>query len=112
MASHGLDEGSWEAIEDAWQERLTAAEEAHGDADGVPDLLVRYAQTFARAQAERGDVLPLDRFIRCLAAAKTATDLPHALAKLGVTLAQFLRSNQHWMAKAQEDPELLDRLLG
>jgi hypothetical protein len=111
LAANGLDEDAWDALDETWQERLAAAQEAHGDEDGVPDLVLRHAQAFAEAQQQRGEVMALDRFLRCVALARTATDLPLALRKIGVTLAQFLRANHHWMAKAQDDPELMERLL-
>ena len=108
LAENGLDEERWEAIDDGWQLRLDASLEASGE--DVPALVQRYAEAFARAQRDApGRVLPLELFAHCTRAVQGARDPSRALLKLGVSLTEYLRANQHWSPRFAHEPELAKR---
>ncbi len=107
LAAHDLDEEGWDALEERWLARLAAAEEAFGDADGVPPLVAAYAQAFARAQSQQADeVMPFERYVEMARALKKGRDVPLVLKRYATSLPTFLRSHQHWTARAATDPEL------
>jgi len=108
LAAHGLDEESWEAIDDAWQERL--AEDEDEDQNGVPVLVAAYAEAFAAAQ--RGgakEELPFERYVEVASAMKRGGDLANVLGRFRISLPDFLRAHQHWTAQMLEDEELARR---
>src|SRR5262245_29433517 len=75
LAAHGLDEDSWTAAEDAWQERLSAAIEEQ-DGETVPPLVVALDAAFAEARRRLApeDVLSLERFAEATLQLGTARD--------------------------------------
>lgn len=116
LGAHGLDEDSWEELEERWLTRLQDAEDACADDDeGVPPLVQAFANAFAEAQAEQGPaVMTLEQYAEAARALQGGRDLNGVLERLGVTLPVFLRSHQHWTARAAKEPQLaaaLSRLL-
>lgn len=110
LATHGLDEAGWEAIEEAWQHRFDAADEAHGEAEGIPPLLAAYAEAFARAQATRGGaVMPFERFVEVARAFARGDDAQGLLRRFGTTLEEYLGAQRDWTARMLEDSELAGR---
>lgn len=108
LAAHGLDEERWEALDDAWQARLSEADE--GEDEGVPPLMAAYAEAFARAQRARAkSELPFDRFLEAARAMKRGTDMTTALKRLGMTLSEYLNAQQRWTAAMLEDEDLAAR---
>ena len=109
LAAHGLDEARWEALDDAWQARLAAEDDAA--VEGMPPLLAAYAEAFARAQRARiqGTVLTFDRFVEVVRALRHGGDAAATLQRLGVTFASYLASQQHWMTRMMEDEALAER---
>lgn len=102
LAEHGLDEDSWDRIDEAWQEQLAQDLEVEGD--DVPESIARYSERFAEVQREApGRVLPLELFAECTRAVQTSHDPTRSLKKLGVTLAEFLKANQHWSPRITSD---------
>lgn len=109
LERHGLNEETWEAIDDEWQARLSAAVEAF-DEDGVPELIDRFHQAFARARERLGEeVLPFEKFIEVTRAVQRSADIPRTLEQHGMTFAVFARANQYWTVKLATDPELAAR---
>lgn len=109
LAGRGLDEDGWNAIEDAWQERLSTSELEHGDADGPPPLVARFAELFARAQqahAEGEEVLDLERYAAITRALSSGHDAARVLERHQVSLVLYLRSHRHWAQRFAEDDEL------
>jgi hypothetical protein len=106
LARYGLDEDGWDAIDDRFQADLSRALAApHGDE--VPAIVLRYAEAFAMTQRDApAAVLSLERFAACTRALERARDPHLALSKLGATLTDYLKSNQHWSPKLATDPEL------
>jgi hypothetical protein len=111
LAARGLDEDRWDAIDDAWQARLSEADAAGAEEDdGVPALVVAHAEAFARAQRARvQDVLPFERFVEAARAFTRGEDLAAALKRLELTLDAYLRAQAHWTAEMIADDALAER---
>jgi hypothetical protein len=108
LLARGLDEDAWEALDDAWQARLEAADAA--DDDGVPPLIAAHAEAFARAQRARvGEILPFERFVAAARELRRGGDLASTLRRLELTLDTYLAAQGHWTARLLEDEELSDR---
>jgi hypothetical protein len=108
LAARGLDEDAWEALDDAWQARLEAADAA--DDDGVPPLIAAHAEAFARAQRARvGEILPFERFVAAARELRRGGDLASTLRRLELTLDTYLAAQGHWTARLLEDEELSAR---
>jgi hypothetical protein len=108
LAQHGLDEDGWEALDDAWQARIFAPEE-DGD-DGIPPLIAAYSDAFARAQRARsGREVTFERFVDATLALREGTEMTVVLARLGVTLDEFLAAQMHWTEAMLADDELAAR---
>jgi len=112
LARHGLDEDRWDAIDDAWQARLSDAADQASEDEGVPPLVVAYAEALTRAQRERTAgraVIAFDRFAEAVRLLRRDGNMLQALARTGLTIDQFLQANQHWTACIVNDPELARR---
>lgn len=110
LAARGLTEDAWDAIDEAWQDRLSAAEAEALDSDGVPPLVARHAEAFARAQRSRaGAVLPFERFVSAVRELRRGGDLASALRRLDLTLDVYLAAQAHWTSRMLEDEELSAR---
>jgi len=110
LATNGLDETAWEIIEETWQGRFDAADEAHGEAEGIPPLVVEHAEAFARAQATRGGAgMPFDRFVDVARAFARGDDAQGLLRRFGATLDEYLGAQREWTGRMLEDAELAGR---
>ena len=113
LAAQGLDEAGWEALDDLHQARLSRA--LDDDGDGVPPLVAAYAEAFAAARARStraATLLSIERFGDATREIQRTGDPTAALARLGITLDDFLRANEHWTARMVTDAELLQRFRG
>lgn len=104
LARHGLDERAWDAIDAAWQERLSAA--LDDDGDGVPEIISRYAAAYEAAQRASGPLISLEQFARVTRLLQASGDVRAALARAGVTMAAYVRGSEHWSGRIAGDPEL------
>lgn len=112
LATQGLDEDSWDEIDDAWQARLSEAVDAMGDVDTVPPLVQEHAEAFAKAQAERvsgGAPLTFERFIEVTVEIQRGHDIQHVLKRNGTTLHDYLRAEHHWLKQMMDDAALQTR---
>jgi hypothetical protein len=108
LAARGLTEAQWEALDQAWQARLS--EEGEENAAGVPALLAAYAEAFARAQRARARaVMPFERFVEAAREMQRGADLARVLQRLDMSLPDFMASQQHWTARMLEDGALAAR---
>jgi hypothetical protein len=108
LAEHDLDEESWDRIDEAWQDQLSRDLEAQGD--DVPASITQYSQRFEQVQRDApGRVISLELFGECTHTVQQATDPKKALAKLGVTLSEFLKANQHWSPRITREPAIAER---
>jgi hypothetical protein len=111
LASHGLDEDGWDAIEQVWLERFSQAEDVHGQGDGVPQLLAAYAEAFTAAQTElAGVVLTFERYVEITRAMSRGRDMAQLLDRFGIDLATYLHSHRHWTVKMASDRDLAEQL--
>ena len=113
LAARGLDEERWNTIDDAWQVRLSEADEGDvGDDEtgGIPPLIAAHAEAFARAQRARvRGVLPFERFLEAAREMKRGTDLSTALKRLDLSLDAYLHAQAHWTAEMLADEGLAAR---
>jgi hypothetical protein len=110
LAAHGLDEGRWQEIDDAWQARLSEAMGAVGDDEGVPPLLAEYSAAMERAQADDSQVVPFERFVEATRAVrKGGGDVVKALERLGLSPDAYMRANRHWTQQMTRDEGLAER---
>lgn len=112
LTEHGLDEDTWDALDDAWQARLSAAVDEMGDAETVPLLVKEHADAFAAAQAERvspGAPLTFERFVEITHELQRGQDVQHVLKRNQTTLHDYLRAEQHWLRVMMDDATLQAR---
>ncbi|MEP7119454.1 MAG: hypothetical protein ABJE95_00870 [Byssovorax sp.] len=110
LATNGLDETGWEMIEEIWQGRFDAADEAHGEAPGIPPLVVAHAEAFARVQATRGGAgVPFERFVELARSFARGDDAQGLLRRFGTTLEEYLGAQRKWTGRMLEDAELAGR---
>lgn len=102
LARRGLDEERWEAVDAAWQARIEEAMAEEGE--GVPALLAAYAAAYGAAQRVLAPPISLEQFARITRFLQATGDIQAALAKVGATLADYVRSNEHWSRRMAEDP--------
>ena len=113
LAAQGLDEAGWEALDAFHQEQLSRA--IDDDRDGVPPLIAAYAEAFAAARARStraATLLSIERFGDAMREIQRTGDPTGALARLGISLDDFLRANEHWTARMMTDTDLLQRFRG
>jgi hypothetical protein len=103
---HGLDEARWDAIDTRWQARLSVAMDQDPDDDGVPEILSVYAAAYGAAQRAIAPPIALDRFAMVTRLLEASGDLRASLAKVGVSLADYVRGAEHWSREIAGDPEL------
>jgi hypothetical protein len=111
LASRGLDEDAWNALDRRWQDRLALAMEEE-ESDGIPPLIAAFAEAFERARTATRkveSVISIERFAEATREISLRGDPTAALAKVGVSLEDFIRANEHWTRRMLEDPELLAR---
>jgi hypothetical protein len=103
LARHGLDEERWDAIDTAWQARLSEALADEGD--GVPAILSDFAAAYEAAQRALAPPITLEQFARVTRLLAASGDLPAALAGADVSLGAYLRGSEHWSRRLAEEPE-------
>ncbi len=109
LREHDLDEGSWAALDQYWQDRLSRA--MNEDTEGVPPLVAAYSAAFERARAKvraGQPILSIERFADATREIQLRGDPTSALQRVGVTLMDFLRANEHWTARMMKEPEMLE----
>jgi len=112
LAENDLDEDAWDALDDQWQARLSAAVDEIGEDDSVPLLVKEHADAFAAAQAARvrpGPPLSFERFVEITHEIQRGHDIQHVLKRSGTTLHDYLRAEQHWLHVMMDDPALQER---
>ena len=108
LAKHGLDEASWNDIDGAWQERLSAALD-EDDEDGVSPLFATYVAAYEAAQHTHGALISVEQLARVTRLLQASGDLRAALAKVGVTMAEYVRGTAHWARRFASEPDVARR---
>lgn len=107
LAAQGLDEAAFEALDARVQGALALGMDEEGD--DVPEILVAYDAALARARERRVDeasVPSLERFGAATAALERGVEPDKALARVGLTVTEYLRANAFWTPRVSKDPEL------
>jgi hypothetical protein len=104
LARHELDEASWDALDRQFQAELSAALDP--DDDGVPAILSAYAAAYEAAQRAGGPPIAIERFAEVTRLLSASGDLRASLARVGVSLADYVRASEHWARRMAEDAEL------
>ena len=110
LATHGLNEEGYAALDRHFQDRMSRAMD--DDHDGVPPLVAAYAEAFERARAalrRDQDVISIERYADATREIQRRGDPLPALSRVGISLEQFIRANEHWTRRMLEDPALLAR---
>jgi hypothetical protein len=108
LASHGLDEARWQAIDDGWQARLSESLDATGDAATVPPFVDAYARAMERAQCGESQIMTFERFVQATRAAQQGGELGKNLERLGVGIDDYLRASRHYTLAMTEDDALAE----
>jgi hypothetical protein len=110
LAAHGLDEDTWDALDEAWQDRLSEADAGDDETEGVPALVAAYAEAFARAHTARArSELPFERFLEAARAMRRGVDMTTVLKRLDLTLEDFLSAERRWTQAMLADEALAAR---
>jgi hypothetical protein len=104
LARHGLDEDTWEAIDARFQARLSDALEEEGD--GIPALVASYAKAYETAQRALAPAISLEELAMVTRLLQASGDMRASLAKVGLTMAAYVRGAEHWSRRIAESPEL------
>ena len=109
LAAHGLDEDRWQAIDDAWQARLSAATDAITDEEPIPPFLAEYSAAMERARDREPEPMSFDRYIEATLRMRRGGDIVQELKQIGLTTDEYLRANRYWIQRMAKDGELSAR---
>lgn len=123
LAAHGLDEASWEALDERWDARLDAAPAA--TEESVPPLVERHARAFAARQRELDAAAParaqgspdpaggleLRELAIALRIAQRGGRVDEALAARGWTAQTLTAATGRWARQIASQPELAAALM-
>jgi hypothetical protein len=104
LARCGLDEARWEAIDTHWQAHMSAALDAAGD--DVPEIISAFAAAYKAVQRSLGPPISIEQFAQATRLLQATGDLRAALARTGVTMADYVRGSEHWSRRIAEEPEI------
>lgn len=107
LARHGLDETRWDALDTHWQTRLSEALAEEGD--GVPALVAAYSSAYAAAQRAGEPPISLEQFAHMTRLLHASGDVQASLAKVGITIAAYVRGSEHWTPQLATNPALEQR---
>lgn len=108
LAEAGLTEEAYEALDERVQDALSRAIDESDEA-GVPPLVARYDAALKKAYEGLEPPLDLERFARATIVLRQGGDPTNALAKIGMTLQDYLRSSPIWAARLSKDEALARR---
>jgi hypothetical protein len=106
LSAHGLDEAAWQAIDDAWQARLSEAMDQVSDEIPVPPFIDQFSRAFDRAQSDDSQVMNLERYIEATRIVRKGGDPTKGLERMGLTVDAYLQANRHYMQRMAQDEEL------
>jgi hypothetical protein len=107
LAAHGLDEDAWAALDARWQHRLSAE---LASAEGLPPLVTRHAEAFARALRAAGAPVPLALFVEATVVVQRGGDVGAGLSRLGLDVGRYLAASRWFSAQAASDPAMANQL--
>jgi hypothetical protein len=104
LARHGLDEASWHAVDTHWQDALSAALDP--DDDEIPAILSDYAAAYGAAQRALSPPISIEQLAMVTRLLQASGDVRAALAKVGVSFADYVRGTEHWSRQFAGDPDV------
>ena len=105
LAAHGLDEDSFEALEERALEALEA-----DDSEGVPAAVVRFDAAMRRPGPPSVLQVPtLEAFAQAYVIAQEGGNVAERLKERGSSLDVLLRGSEHYVPRFTKEPELADR---
>ncbi|WP_437586347.1 hypothetical protein [Sorangium sp. So ce1000] len=102
LARHGLDEARWDAADAHWQALLSDA--LANEHEGIPALLATCTAAYQAGSRAAAPPISLEQFAQVTSLLHETGDVQAALAKVGVTLAEYVRGSEHWSPRMAEDP--------
>jgi hypothetical protein len=106
LATHGLDEDRWQAIDDVWQARIAEAMDEGTDEQPVSPFVEEFAKAMDRAQSDDSQVLTFERYVQATRAMSRGGDVAKSLGALGVTVDAYVQANRYWVRRMATDDEL------
>lgn len=102
LARHGLDEARWNAADAHWQALLSGA--LANEHEGIPALLATCSAAYQAVSRAAAPPISLEQFAQVTSLLHETGDVQAALARVGVTLADYVRGSEHWSPRMAEDP--------
>lgn len=106
LAAHGLEEDRWQAIDDAWQARLSEAIDEGTEEVPVPPFIEQFARAMDQRQSDDSQVMSLERFVEATRVVSRGGDVTKSLEAVGLTVDAYLQANRHWMQRMAQDDDL------
>ncbi len=104
LARHGLAEAAWEAVDGHWQAALSAPLDP--DDDEIPAVISDYAAAYEAAQRALAPPISVEQLALVTRLLQASGDVRAALAKVGVSFADYVRGTEHWSRQFAGDPDL------
>ena len=112
LATHGLDEETWEQAESYWDSRIDAEELPDDDNPTVPPLLATLAGALQHAQARAAaPELNFEQYLELMIALRGVDNPVDWLHRRAIQLEKFLDAQRYWLSRIATDPELRERYL-
>ena len=110
LANHGLDEASWEELDQQYQAQLDVALDGESAQTGVPDIVSRFSAALdAGAQADAAPPLPLERYAAATRRLRQQHDPQKLLQADGLTMRAYMDAHLYWATRLARDPVLAER---
>ena len=84
-------------------------EQAYYDEEIVPPLMAAYVAAYDAAQRALGEPITVEQLARVTRLLDASGDLRAALAKVGITMADYVRGTEHWARRFATEPETAER---
>ncbi|NUO51500.1 MAG: hypothetical protein HOV80_21810 [Polyangiaceae bacterium] len=107
LASHGLDEESFEALEERANEEMSGG--AEPDGPGIPDGVARFDAVLRAAAAGGSDIPSLEDFARAFLVVQEGGAVHERLKERGLSVEVLLRGSAHYTPRLAHEPELAAR---
>jgi hypothetical protein len=108
LAAHGLDEDRWQAIDGQWHARISAAMDEGTEEAPIPPFLQEFSRAMSEAQRDDSPPISLERFAVATRAVGEASDMAEALARLGLTLDDYMHATRYWVERIAKDEGLAE----
>ncbi|APR88192.1 hypothetical protein A7982_13541 [Minicystis rosea] len=104
LARRGLDEARWDVVDAYWQGRLSEALEQEDD--GLAEIVSAYTAAYEAAQRALAPPISIEQLATATRLFQANGDLRASLAKVGISLADYVRGTEHWSRQLATDPDV------